>query len=123
MFGDTSFCCISKWNWNDEYSISGRIQKCGEGGKGAWVLSSRSRGPNSEDRVGAGARERKDTWSRGSREGVGAGARTRKMESEPGLERGRTLGAGGPNSEDGVGAGAREKIDAVRNMSMKRRRD
>ena len=49
-----------------------------------------------------GARERKDTWSRGSREGVGAG---------------------GPNSEDGVGAGAREKIDAVRNMSMKRRRD
>ena len=52
--------------------------------------------------VGAGARERKDTWSRGSREGVGAG---------------------GPKSEDGVGAGAREKIDAVRNMSMKRRRD
>ena len=55
-----------------------------------------------EEGVGAGARERKDTWSRGSREGVGAG---------------------GPNSEDGVGAGAREKIDAVRNMSMKRRRD
>ena len=44
MFGDMSFCCISKWNWNDEYSISGRIQKCGEGGKGAWVLSSRSWG-------------------------------------------------------------------------------
>ena len=42
---------------------------------------------------------------------VGAGAR--EKESEP----------GGPNSEDGVGAGAREKIDAVRNMSMKRRRD
>ena len=41
--------------------------------------------------VGAGARERKDIWSWGSREGVGAGAR--------------------------------EKIDAVRNMSMKRRRD
>ena len=60
------------------------------------------------------------------------GGRTRKMQSEPGLERGRTFGAGarekepepwGPNSEDGVGAGAREKIDAVRNMSMKRRRD
>ena len=30
-------------------------------------------GPNSEDAVGAGARERKDIWSRGSREGVGAG--------------------------------------------------
>ena len=46
-------------------------------------------------------------------------------QSELGLERGRTLGvgAGGPNSEDGAGAGAREKIDAVRNMSMKRRRD
>ena len=34
-----------------------------------------------------------------------------------------TVGAGGPNSEDGVGAGAREKKDAVMNMSMKRRRD
>ena len=33
------------------------------------------------------------------------------------------VGAGDPNSEDGVGAGAREKRDAVRNMSMKRRRD
>ena len=52
--------------------------------------------------------------------------------AKTGLERGRTFGAGarekesepgGPNSEDGVGAGAREKIDAVRNMSMKRRRD
>ena len=49
------------------------------------------------------ARERKDIWSRGSREGVGAGC---------------------PNSEDGVRAGAREKKAAVRNMSgMKRRRD
>ena len=28
-----------------------------------------------EEGIGAGARERKDTWSRGSREGVGAGAR------------------------------------------------
>ena len=72
--------------------------------KGTWSRGSRegvgAGGPNSEDGVGAGARERKDTWSRGSREG-----------------------AGGPNSEDGVGAGARGKIDAVRNMSMKRRRD
>ena len=76
MFGDMSFCCISKWNWSDEYSISGRIQKCGEGGKGAWVLSSRSRGsregvgaggPNSEDGVGAGGPKSED--------GVGAGAR------------------------------------------------
>ena len=81
MFDDILFCCISKWNWSDEYLIRGRIQKCGEGGNGAWVFGA----------VGAGARERKDTWSRGSREGVGAGAR--------------------------------EKIDAVRNMSMKRRRD
>ena len=41
-----------------------------------------------EEGVGAGARERKDTWSRGSREGVGAG---------------------GPNSEDGVWSrGSRE---------------
>ena len=72
--------------------------------------------------IGAGAREKEPE----------PGARTRKMQSEPGLERGRTFGAGarekesepgGPNSEDGVGAGAREKIDAVRNMSMKRRRD
>ena len=74
--------------------------------KDTWSRGSRegvgAGGPNSEDGVGAGARERKDTWSRGSREGVGAG---------------------GPNSEDGVGAGAREKKDAVRNMSMKRRRD
>ena len=52
--------------------------------------------------VGAGAPERKDICIWGSREGVGAG---------------------GPNSEDGVGAGAWEKRDAVRNMSMKRRRD
>ena len=60
-----------------------------------------------------GARERKDTWSQGWREGVGAGG----PNSEDGV------GAGGPNSEDGVGAGAREKINAVRNMSVKRRRD
>ena len=50
------------------------------------------------------------------------GARTRKMESELGLERGRSLDtwsqgsregvrARGPNSEDGVGAGAREKME------------
>ena len=68
---------------------------------GRW---SRSRGPNSED-------------------GVGAGGRTRKMESEPGAELGRWSRSQGPNSEDGVGAGGREKRDAVRNMSMKRRRD
>ena len=42
-------------------------------------------------------------------------------QSEPGLE--RRSRSQGPNSEDGVGAGAREKKDAVRNMSMKRRRD
>ena len=71
--------------------------------------------------VGAGARERKDTWSRGSKEGIGAGARERKDTWSRGSREG--VGAGGPNSEDGVGAGAREKIDAVRNMSMKRRRD
>ena len=81
--------------------------------------------------VGAGARERKDIWSRGSREGVGAGG----LNSEDGVGAGarerkdiwsrgsRGVGAGDPNSEDGVGAGAREKRDAVRNMSMKRRRD
>ncbi len=63
--------------------------------------------------VGAGARERKNTWSRGSREGVGAGGPNSEDE----------VGAGGPNSEEGVGAGAREKKDAGRNMSMKRRRD
>ena len=34
-------------NWSDEYSVSGRIQKCLEGEKGAWVFA----------RVGAGARE------------------------------------------------------------------
>ena len=55
--------------------------------------------------------------------------------SEPGLERGKTLGAGAREKESEPGArtrkmesepgraGAREKIDAVRNMSMKRRRD
>ena len=63
--------------------------------------------------VGAGARERKNTWSRGWREGVGAGGPNSEDE----------VGAGGPNSEEGVGAGAREKKDAGRNMSMKRRRD
>ena len=42
-------------------------------------------------------------------------------ELEPGSREG--VGAGGLNSVDGVGAGAREKRDAVRNMSMKRRRD
>ena len=74
--------------------------------------------------LGAGAREKESE----------PGARTRKMESELGLERGRSLDtwsqdsregvrARGPNSEDGVGAGAREKTDAVRKMSMKRRRD
>ncbi len=82
--------------------------------------------------VGAGARERKDTWSRGSREGVGAGGPNSKDgvgaggsreegHLEPGLE--RRSRSQGPNSEDGVGAGAREKKDTVRNMSMKRRRD
>ena len=62
-FDDISFCCISKWNWSDEYSVRGRIQKFGEGGNGAWIL----------------------------------------RQSEPGPET--------------------EKKDAVRNMSMKRRRD
>ena len=59
--------------------------------------------------------------SRGSRE---------EGHLEPGLERGRTFGAGARERKDiwsrgsrGVGAGAREKRDAVRNMSMKRRRD
>ena len=63
-----------------------------------------------EDGVGAGARERKDTWSRGSREGVGAGgpnsedavgagARTRKMQSEPGPELGRCSRSRGPRKE------------------------
>ena len=28
-----SFCCISKWNWSDEYSISGRIQNAEKGEK------------------------------------------------------------------------------------------
>ena len=125
MFDDTLFCCISKWNWSDEYSVRGRIQKCGEGGNGAWVFGA----------VGAGVRERKDTWSWGLREGVGAwgpnledGVRARAQDWEEGVgardpnsEDG--VRAGGPHSEDGVGAGAREKRDAVRNMSMKRRRD
>ncbi len=46
-------------------------------------------GPNSEDAVGAGARERKDIWSRGSREGVGAG----------GAELGRWSRSRGPREE------------------------
>ena len=66
MFDDILFCCISKWNWSDEYSIRRRIQKCGEGGNGAWVFGA----------VGAGAREKESE----------PGARTRKMDSEPGLE-------------------------------------
>ena len=65
MFGDMSFCCISKWNWSDEYSISGRIQKWrrGKRRKDTWSRASRegvgAGGPNSEDGVGAGAREMK----------------------------------------------------------------
>ena len=43
-----------------------------------------------------------------------------KGETERGFLGSRSRG---PNSEDGVGAGAREKRDAVRNMSMKRKRD
>ena len=78
MFGDMSFCCISKWNWSDEYSISGRIQKCGEGGKGAWVLSSRSRGLERGRTLGAGAREK---------------------ESEPGPELGRWSRSQGPRED------------------------
>ena len=119
-----SFRCILKWNWSDEYSISGRIQKCGEGGKrsvGFWT-------------VRAGARERKDTWSRGSREEghlepglergrtLGAGARERKDtwsrgsreegHLEPGLERGRTLGAGARERKDTWSRGSREGVGA-----------
>ena len=41
------------------------------------------------------------------------------QELDPGLE--RRSWSQGPNSEDAVGAGAREKRDAVKNMSMKRR--
>ena len=139
-----SFCCISKWNWSDEYSIRGRIQNVekGETERGFW--GSRSWGSREEEHLepglergrtlGAGARERKDTWSRGSRE---------EGHLEPGLERGRTLGAGAREKEWEPGArtrkmksepgartrkkesepGARERIDAVRKMSMKRRRD
>ena len=72
-----------------------------KGGNGAWAFGQSEPGLERGRTLGAGARERKDTWSRGS----------------------RGVGAGGPNSEDGVGAGAREKRDAVRKMSMKRRRD
>ena len=80
--------------------------------------------------MGAGAQERKDIWSRGLREGVGAGGpnsedgagpQERKESGSQGSREG--VGSGGPNSEDGVRAEAREKRDAVRNMSMKRRRD
>ena len=53
------------------------------------------------ERVGAGAWERKDIWSWGLKE----------------------EGLWSRGSREGVGAGAREKRDAVRNMSMKRRRN
>ena len=86
MFGDMSFCCISKWNWSDEYSISGRIQKCGEGGKGGRTLGAGAREKESEP----GARTRKMDSEPGletEKKESEPGARTRKMESEPGPER------------------------------------
>ena len=61
-----------------------------------------------EDGVGAGARERKDTWSRGSREGVGAGGPNSEDAVEPGLERGGTLGAGAREKESEPGARTRK---------------
>ena len=80
MFDDISFCCISKWNWSDEYSatVSGRIQKCGEGGKGAWVLGQSEPGL-----------ERGRTF----------GARAREKVSEPGPELGRWSRSRGPREE------------------------
>ena len=65
-------------NWTDEYSVSGRIQKCGEGGKERGFLKSRSRGSR-EKGVGAGAREKKESEP--------GPPRTRRMDSEPGPER------------------------------------
>ena len=71
--------------------------------------------------VGAGARERKDILSWGSREGVGAGGPNSEDGVGAGARERKDIWSWG--SREGVGAGAREKIDAVRNMSMKRRRD
>ncbi len=49
-FDDISFCCISKWNWSDEYSIRGRIQNVEKGETERGFLGSRSRGPREERR-------------------------------------------------------------------------
>ena len=78
MFGDMSFCCLSKWNWSDEYSISGRIQKCGEGGK-------RSVGFEQSDP--------------GLERGRTLGAEAREKESEPGPELGRWSRSRGPRED------------------------
>ena len=68
-----------------------------KGEKERGFLGSRSRGSREEGH-----------WSQGSREGAGA------QERKDIWNRG---------SREGVGAGAQEKRNAVRNMSMKRRRD
>ena len=53
--------------------------------------------------------ERGRTLGAGAREKESEpGARTRKMESEPGLERGRTLGAGAREKESEPGARTRK---------------
>ena len=92
MFGDMPFCCISKWTWSDEYSISGRIQKCGEaGGERSVGFEQSEPGLETEKKESEpGARTRKMESEPGARTRKmesEPGARTRKMESEPGPER------------------------------------
>ena len=91
-----SFCSISKWNWSDEYSVSGRIQKCGEGAKGAWALSSRSRGSREEGHLEPGLERRSRSggpelgrWSRSRGPREEGCNREYEHEEEEGLRRTR----------------------------------
>ena len=85
--------CISQWNWSDEYSIRGRIQKCREGGNGVWFLSSRRWGSREEGHLEPGLERRGRSrgpelrrWSRsrGLREGC---SKEYEHEEEEGLKR------------------------------------
>ena len=93
-FDDISFCCISKWNWSDKYSVSGRIQKCGEGGKGAWVLGQLEPGLERGRTFGAEAREESERrgpefgrWSRSRGPREEGCSKEYEHEEEEGLKR------------------------------------